>query len=406
MRKFLNVIAVFLLSAGFAFGQDGHTGLSYTVSGTVTDSQSGKPLESVHVSIPGRHQATVTNADGFFVLKSDRQIDIVEFSFLGYRSRRLKASESMYVSLVRENLQLSESSIVTGDPHAIVMAALDHVWDSYCTEPELLKCFYRETVQKRTRYTYVAEAVARIYKGRYNRNIGADAAALEKSRILVSQRSRDTLSVKTMGGPTQAITHDIVKNGDIIFNETDLQLYQFKMEMPAYIGDRLQFVISMSPAGEADYALYNAKLYIDRELLTFTRIEASLDMSDKGKATRMLLISKPVGLRFVPEEASIIINYRLDGGKTRLEYFRTAMRFTCDWRKRMFRTRYNTVNEMVITDVLPEAAPISRKERFRNSEYLVDKAYEFQDPDFWKDYNIIEPSESLEHAIGRLRKGR
>lgn len=406
MGKFLNVIAVLLMSAVVAFGQDSHAKLSYTVSGTVTDSQNGKPLESVHVSIPGRHQATVTNADGYFVLKSDSLIDIVEFSFLGYRSRRLKASETMYVSLIRENLQLSESSIVTGDPHAIVMAALDHVWDSYCTEPELLKCFYRETVQKRSRYTYVAEAVARIYKGRYNRNTGADAAALEKSRILVSQRSRDTLSVKTMGGPTQAITHDIVKNGDIIFNETDLQLYQYKMEMPAYIGDRLQFVISMSPAGEAEYALYNAKLYIDRELLTFTRIEASLDMSNKGKATRMLLVSKPAGLRFVPEEATIVINYRLNGGKTRLEYFRTTMRFTCDWRKRMFRTRYNTVNEMVITDVLPEAVPISRKERFRNSEYLLDKAYEFQDPDFWKDYNIIEPSESLEHAIGRLRKGR
>ena len=406
MRKFLNVIAVLLLSVGVAFGQDSRAKLSFTISGTVTDSQSGKPLESVHVSIPGRHQATVTNADGYFVLKSDRQIDIVEFSFLGYRSRRLKASETMYVSLVRENLQLSESSIVTGDPRAIVMAALDHVWDSYCTEPELLKCFYRETVQKRSRYTYVAEAVARIYKGRYTRNTGADAAALEKSRILVSQRSRDTLSVKTMGGPTQAITHDIVKNGDIIFNDIDLPLYQFQMEMPAYIGDRLQFVISMSPAGDAEYALYNAKLYIDRELLTFTRIEASLDMSNKGKATRMLLVSKPVGLRFVPEEASIVINYRLEGVKTRLEYFRTVMRFTCDWRKRMFRTRYTTVNEMVITDVLPEATPISKKERFRSSDYLIDKAYEFQDPDFWKDYNIIEPSESLEHAIGRLRKGR
>ena len=36
----------------------------------------------------------------------------------------------------------------------------------------------------------------------------------------------------------------------------------------------------------------------------------------------------------------------------------------------------------------------------------VEKAAEFQDPDFWKDYNIIEPSESLEHAIGRLRRGR
>ena len=406
MRKFLSVIILLLVSMGIALGQEGAARLSFVISGTVTDGQTGRPLESVHVSIPGRHQATVTNADGYFVLKSDREIDIVEFSFLGYRSLRIAARESMAVSLQRENLPLAEASIITGDPKQIVLAALDRVWATYCTEPELLKCFYRETVQKRNRYTYVAEAVARIFKSRYIGSISGDAAALEKSRVLVSQRKRDTLSVKTQGGPTQAIVHDIVKNSDIIFNADDIPLYAYTMEMPAYIGDRLQFVISMTPNANAEYALYHCKLYIDRELLTFTRIEASLDMADKVKATRMLLVKKPVGLRFTPEEASIVINYRLDGEKTRLEYFRTCIRFTCDWKKRMFRTRYTTVNEMVITDVLPNPAPIPRKERFYSSDYLMDKALEFQDPDFWKDYNIIEPSESLEHAIGRLRKNR
>ena len=28
----------------------------------------------------------------------------------------------------------------------------------------------------------------------------------------------------------------------------------------------------------------------------------------------------------------------------------------------------------------------------------------FDDPDFWKDYNIIEPTESLENAIDKLKK--
>jgi hypothetical protein len=406
MRKILTVIAVFIMSAGMALGQDSYGRLSFTVSGTVTDSQSGRPLESVHVSIPGRHQATVTNADGYFVLKSDREIELVEFSFLGYRSRRLKAEESMDVKLGRENLLLEESSIVSGDPKAIVEAALGRVWDTYCTHPELLRCFYRETVRKQNRYIYVAESVSKLFKGKYYGHVGADAAALEKSRVLVSQRARDTLSIRMMGGPTQAITHDIVKNGDIVFNADDMPRYIFKMEAPAYIGDRLQFVISMIPAATADYALYACTLYIDRELLTFTRVEASLDVSNKAKATRMLLVKKPSGLRFSPEEATIVINYRLDDGKTRLEYFRSTMRFTCDWKKRLFRTRYTTVNELVVTDVLPEAQPIPRKDRFRSSEFLVDKASEFLDPDFWNDYNIIEPSESLEHAIGRLRKGK
>ncbi len=406
MRKVLALILLSLFTCQALSAQQDTLRLGYTVQGRVVDAQSGRALESVHVSIPGRHQATVTNADGDFTLKSDRPIPEILCSCLGYRSQRQKAGTDVTVRMHRESLELKEASIISGDPKSIVLAALDRIWDTYCTEPELLECFYRETLQKRSRYTYVAEAVARLYKNRYDGSVLRDAAALEKSRILVSQRKTDTLSVKTMGGPTQAITHDVVKNRDILFAPEDLQLYQFRMETPAYIGDRLQFVIGMSPALPADYALYNCKLYIDREYLTFTRVEASLDMSDKAKATRMILVRKPLSLRFFPEEATIVLNYRLSEGKSRLEYFRSTMRFACDWRKRLFKTHYTAVNELVITDVRDQATPIPRSERFRLKETLSDKAPEFQDPDFWKDYNIIEPSESLEHAIGRLRKGK
>lgn len=406
MRKWLVLIGLFLTLC-LAQAQTDSLRLGFTVRGRVLDGDTGKPMESVHVSIPGRTQATVTNADGVFVLKSEREIREVVFSFLGYRTRRVNADGPLTVRMRRENLQLLESSIVTADPKMLVQTALENVWDSYCTRPELLECFYRETLQKRNRYTYVAEAVARLYKSNYDGTVYRDAAALEKSRVLVSQRRTDTLSVKTQGGPNQAISHDILKNNDIIFNKEDLPLYQYVMEMPAYIDDRLQFVIRMTPVVEVDYALYNVRLYIDRELLTFTRIEASLDMRSPSKATKMLLVRKPLGLRFFPEEATIVLNYRqLEGGLCRLEYFRATMRFACDWRKRLFKTRYTAVNELVITDVRPEATPISREERFKLRDFLPDKAPEFYDPDFWKDYNIIEPSESLEHAIGRLKRGQ
>ena len=405
MRKLLTIILLLGTALSLA-AQTDTLRLGYSASGTVVDAYTGKPLESVHVSIPGRHQATVTNADGYFTLKSDRAIPVIEFSYLGFKTLRQQAGEAMSIRLQRENLQLLEASIVSGDPRSIVKAALERAWDTYCTEPELLECFYRETVRKRNRYTYVAEAVARLYKHSYDGSTYRDAAALEKSRLLVSQRVSDTLSVKTMGGPAQAITNDLLKDPKILFSEEDMALYNFRMEAPSYIGDRLQFVISLTPAYSADYALFYSKLYIDRELLTFTRIEASLDMSDRNKAIKAILVSKPLGLRFFPEEASMVLNYRLQDGKTRLEYFRSTIRFACDWRKRLFRTRYTTINELVVTDVRPEAIPIPRKERFRQRDYLNDKAPEFQDPDFWKDYNIIEPTESLEHAIDRLRKGR
>ena len=406
MRKLLMLISLLLLGWA-AMAQTDTLRLGYTAQGRVVDASTGRALESVHVSIPGRHQATVTNADGYFVLKSDKPIDVVSCSFLGYHTQRVAPGTNLRIALRRENIQLSEASIISGDPRSIVEQAASSIWDYYCTEPQLLECFYRETLKKRSRYTYVAEAVARLYKSAYSGYIQNDAAALEKSRVLMSQRRSDTLSVKTQGGPTMAVSLDLLKNKEILFNPEDMNLYSYEMLQPTYIGDRLQFVVKMTPRFTVEYALYNCTVYIDRELLTFTRIEASLDMQDKAKATRVMLVSKPLSLRFVPEECSVVLNYRLEeDGHTRLSYCRTTMRFACDWRKRLFRTHYTAVNELVVTDVRPEAVPIHRQDRFRVHETLPDKAPAFYDPDFWQDYNIIEPSESLENAIARLRRNR
>ena len=407
MRKFLILIAFVFCSVAL-YGQVDTVRLGYSVQGNVVNAVTGRPMESVHVSVPGRNYATVTNADGDFTIKSDQPVSEVVFSFLGFRTLRQRVSGgTLRVRLTPESLPLTEASIITGDPEEILREAIRRIPDNYSKNPELLESFYRETVRKRNRYIFVSEAVARLYKTGYDGTIYRDRAALEKSRILLSQRRTDTLSVKMQGGPTQAITFDVVKNPEILFDNEELALYDFEMGMPTYIGDRLQFVIHFRPGSRpVEWPLYYGTLYLDRELLSFTRIEMSLDMSDVNKATQMMVIKKPLSLRVAARELSIVISYRLKDGQSRLEYFRSTMRFNCDWKKRLFATSYAVVNELVVTDLREPAVPIPRAEAFRTVDYLIEKASEFQDPDFWKDYNIIEPTESLEHAIGRLRRGR
>ena len=408
MRKFLILIAFVFCSVAL-YGQADTVRLGYSVRGHVVDATTGKAMEAVHVSVPNRHYATVTNADGDFTIKSDQPVSEVVFSYLGYRTFRTRPTGGvLQVRLIPEAITLDEASIITGDPLEIVRSAIYNIPETFSDHPELLECFYRETVQKRNRYIYVSEAVARMYKTAYNDgNVYRDRTALEKSRVLLSQRKADTLSVKMQGGPTQAMTFDVVKNHEILFDKDELALYDFEMGTPTYIGDRLQFVIHFRPdSKEVEWARYYGTLYIDRELLSFTRIEMSLDMSDVTKAIRAMVVRKPLTLRLTPKELSIVINYRLKDDKSRLEYFRSTMRFNCDWRRKLFATAYTAINELVVTDVREPAVQIPRSESFRTSDILSDKAAEFLDPDFWKDYNIIEPTESLEHAIDRLRKGR
>lgn len=395
------IILLLLVCGTTVFGQEG---LEYVVKGSVRDAADGKAVAAVSVVVPGRNYATVTNADGTFVIKSTEPISELRFTRLGYFDARKKVGQGdVSVKMTPIAYPLQEASIVTGDPLEIVQAAKRRIRDNYASSPELLRCFYRETLQKRQRYIAVNEAVARIYKTPYYlTNQGADRSALEKSRVIMSQRRSDTLSVKMMGGPTVAVTFDAVKNRDLLLD--DLQYYSLKLESPEYIADRLQFVISFEPAINLEYALYRGKLYIDRETLAFSRIEISLDMSDLSKATRVMLVRKPVGLRFTPKEQSFIINYREEGGLARMDYLRSSMTFNCDWKKRLIATSYTVVNELVVTDVVEPAVPVAGSEMFKPSDVLDDKAPLFRDPDFWVDYNIIEPSESLEHAVARLKK--
>ena len=395
-----------LLACTLAYGQTDT--LRYVVRGSVRDASGGRPLAYVSVTIPGTNYATVTNSDGSFVIKSDTVPRVVTFSLLGYKVLTAPADRerTMQISLTRGQFTLDPAQVISGDPLTILRDAIYKISENCPSEPELFECFYRETAQKRQRFIYVSEAVTKMYKTSFRNLFGRDRIAVEKSRLLTSPRRSDTLAVKVVGGPTQAIDLDLVKSRSIILNETDLEDYYLEMMDPVMIDDRRQFVIKLTPTLKSDYAQQNGVIYIDQETMAFTRIELSLDTSDPDKATRVMLVSKPADIRFRPKEMSLLLNYKREGDKTRLSYVRTVFRFNCDSRRRLFNTEFTAVAEMVVTNRFDRAdvAPIERAESFRSSESLADKTREYADPDFWKDYNIIEPTESLEHALGRLKK--
>lgn len=409
--KLRSVICILMLTCTLALRAQSDTlRLAFSVQGTVTDGETGKAIESALVSIPGTAIATATNADGRFNIKSGEEFSRVQVSYLGYKTvtREATPGASIKIRMTHEPFSIEGARIISGNPYAIVRAAIEKIPENYSSRPELMECFYRETIRKKSRYTYISEAVARMYKSEYTAAGGTwkDRTALEKSRVLLSQRRSDTLSVKVQGGPAQATYLDVVKNRSILFNEEELSLYIFEMELPTYIDGRLQFVISFHPGPDpSERALYYGTLYIDSEKLYFTRIEMSLDMSDTGKAIRQIVVRKPLSLRLIPKEMSIVENYSFNNGVARMSYFRSTFVFNCDWKKRLFATSYTAINELVVTDLRTPAEPIAKADEFRTSDILSDKAAEFMDPDFWTDYNIIEPSESLEHAVNRLRKG-
>ena len=379
------------------------------LSGTVSSDRTGERIAHATIVAEGLGVAVVTNDDGYFTLKTETQPNAITVSHLGYQSRRIslkgKTAETIKIRLKPTAIALQELVVWTDNPRQLVDIAIRKIPENYARKPKLYKCFYRETAMKRQHYIYVAEGVVDMYKTAYNRTADRDRVAIVKGRRLLSPKRGDTLSVKVMGGPVQPIQLDIAKNLDFLLNAEELANYTFRMEPTTTINDRLQYVVSLWPNAIQPYALYTGKLYIDRETLAFTRAELSLDMSNKEKATAYMLIRRPRGVRFRPKELTTLIDYRTENGVTRISYIRNTFRFNCDWRRRLFTTSFAAFCEMVVTDHTDtDVRPITGRSSFDSRDSFYDRVDYFQDPDFWENYNIIEPSESLDHAIDKLMK--
>lgn len=387
----------------------------FTVSGVVRDKENRKKLENVAVSLVGTPIGTVTNAEGVFSLKIPHMDTIpqLELSHIGYMNARFSASapegsNNMYATIlmIPIALQLNEVVAYGNSARRIVEEALERIPKNYPSGESMTSAFYRETVQKGHRYISISEAMLDVYKTSYRqRTTDRDKVQIDKARRLLSQKQSDTLGVKVVGGPNLPLFMDVVKNAYALFDEETLDYYSFVQEPSVFIDDRLQYVISFRPRVKLDYALYVGRVFIDREHLAFTRAEFELDLSDRERAIAAILYKKPLGLRFRPQKVSFLITYRQHDGVTCLNYICNEMCFKCDWKRRLFSSSYVARSEMVAVDreEHPERV-IARRDAFKPYQVFYDIVKEYWSEDFWKDYNIIEPTESLEDAVKKLRK--
>jgi len=393
----------------------GNSSVDYrTISGVVKDKTTGKKLKYVNLAIPGTNLGTVTNEDGAFSfkIKDNVHAKLIKVTHIGYFSTQIDLNgqdmNDLTVAMTQNTNMLAEVIIRARDPRYIVEEAVRKIPVNYCKTNSLMTGFYRETAEKGRHYINISEAIVNIFKTNYKTtSADFDRVQIYKGRKLLSQKASDTLAVKLLGGPNLSLYIDITKNQEMLLDQEELQYYKFWLEEATTIDKRPQYVISFEPQAILPYALYEGRLFIDKETLSFTRAEFNLDMQDKNKATQAILRKKPFGLKFKPVEVSYIVDYTQHDGCTFLSYVRNDVRFKCDWKRKLFSTNYEIVSEMVVTDTNTEnVTNISHKSAFNSMESLDDKVLNFSDDNFWGDYNIIEPTESLEHAVNKLKKNR
>lgn len=120
-------------------------GQQITVTGTVTDKDDGLPLPGVNVIVKGTYTGTNTNAEGFFSLTVERGA-ILEFSFMGYISQTLTATEGVPIKVelhedlfkIGEVISIGYGTVRKSDATGSVSAVSTNDFNVAITSPQEL----------------------------------------------------------------------------------------------------------------------------------------------------------------------------------------------------------------------------------------------------------------------------
>ena len=379
--------------------------------GTVVDSKSKKALVFATLTVSETNISTITNTQGDFLLKVPKKFidNNVIISFLGYTSQviNLKDFKSIdnLIKLETHIEELSEVQISIKDAQSLVLEVLKRKGDNYLNEPVNMTAFHRETIKKRRTYVSLSEAVLEINKQPYT-SFKNDLLRLYKARKSTDYNKLDTIALKLKGGPFSTLYLDIIKNPTLFFTDKITESYDFSFDTSTKIDNRPIYVINFKQKRHIQEPLYYGKLFIDAQTLALTSAKFELNLDDKQKASRLFIIRKPRTSSVIPTEAVYQVDYRMKDGKWFYGYSRIELSFKIKYDKKLFNSIYHTTIEMAITDWEKNVNKefFKPKERLRSSVILSDEASGFSDPEFWGEYNVIEPEKSIETAIRKIQK--
>ncbi|MBI9068917.1 MAG: carboxypeptidase-like regulatory domain-containing protein [Salinivirgaceae bacterium] len=380
--------------------------------GRVVDEESSKPLVFATVGIEGTNIATVTNTDGKFLIKvpNDKVAGNLKIAYMGYESKTIAISDLKNhgsvntIKLKMVSVKLTEINVFPNNPRLIIDKVLENRRFNYSFEPQLMKAFYRETIKRRRAYVGLSEAVVEVYKQSYG-SYKNDQVKLFKGRKSEDVKKMDTLLFKLQGGPISTLMLDIVKDPYLVLDNDVLDKYEYTYKSITRVDGNLNYVIEFKQNPYVLTPLFYGSIYIDVESFAITSISFNLNTQDKDQVSSMFIKKKPFGVSVYPTSANYLVNYREKDGKWFFSYSRGEVNFDVKWKKRLFKTNFSTMIEMAITDWdKATEKQFQSSDRLRMNVVMSDAVTGFTDKDFWGEYNTIEPDQSIESAIKKIKK--
>ena len=166
------------------------------------------------------------------------------------------------------------------------------------------------------------------------------------------------------------------------------------------------YVIRFRQKDDINEPLFYGELFIDGKNKVLLSANYSLNVSDREKSSKLFVAKKPRHAKVWPTKANFRVDYSERNGIWYYNYSNLTLDFKVNSDKKIFNTTYSLSSEMVITDWKENTSldyP-KRKEILKSNVILTDSKLGFRDKDFWGINNIIEPENTIENAIKKIKR--
>lgn len=384
---------------------------SILLRGRVLGGDTREPLPNASITVENLNVSSVTNQDGYFTLRipSGARNARIIIRYLSYENMEIPVvtlidKPNNHIMLIPSSIELGALEVVSGDGRDLMREALRRISQNYSTDPGMMVAFYRESIKKNANYISLVEAVLDVYKSSY-RSYENDQARIYIGRKATDISPRDTVLMKFQGGISTALMLDVAKNPEIVFGEKGDE-YLFNIERMVSFNNKPHYEIRFQPQTGLKEILFRGKVYLDAASLAIARMEFNMNVEGRKDASNIFIRRKPAKMRVDVEEARYVADFMEADGKWFFNYSSTEVKFRVRWTNRffgLFATNYTIGSEMAVTDRYRESVDkFPRNERIRSTDVIAEKVEYFQDPDFWGEYNVIEPDIEITNAIKRL----
>jgi len=386
-----------------------------TLYGHVVDKSSSKSLFYSSVNLSGTNISNVSNSDGYFSLKipdSTSPDAVIFISHLGYQTASVKISdfenktsaEALEIKLISTPITLDPATVRVIEADELVRSAFFKIKDNYPTSPVGMTAFYREMIRKgATRYLTLNEAVIDINKAPYT-GFASDRVGIYKGRGCTNYESSDTLMMKFQGGIITALQLDQVKHpfAGVFLNEI-LTTYYFQMDgVITYDGHNF-FKVGFRPKTSVKEIMFKGFIYIETESLAIGCVEMEMDLAGREEeASSIFILKRPMNTRFYINKAQYVVRYKCYDGTWYYDYCRADLSISTRKSRSLFKKHFFLTEEMAVTDHKDGGIAIEPANRIKFKDILSEKVADFADNNFWGEYNVIEPDQSIETIIKKI----